>query len=84
MAEERAVIEAENSRIASEIATLTAANGNLAAVNHAAEAHSPFATEIARRCNMSQRASYGHRRRGFTLGYARRPASGRIRGNVEG
>jgi hypothetical protein len=38
MAEERAAIEAENSRIASEIAALTAANGNLAAVNQAADA----------------------------------------------
>jgi transposase len=33
LAEERAAIEAENSRIASEIATLTATNADLAAVN---------------------------------------------------
>jgi transposase len=38
MAEERAANEAENSRIASEIATLTVANANLAAVNQAADA----------------------------------------------
>jgi transposase len=37
LAEERAAIEAENSRIASEMATLTAANADLAAVNQAAD-----------------------------------------------
>ncbi len=38
LAEERAAIEAENSRIASEIARLTAANADLAAVHQTADA----------------------------------------------
>lgn len=40
LAAERQAIEAENSRVASEIATLTAANADLAAINQAADARS--------------------------------------------
>src|SRR6516165_6753393 len=49
MTEERAAIEAENSRIASEIAALAAANGNLAAVNQAADARIAELTAIVPR-----------------------------------
>jgi transposase len=58
MAEERAAIEAENSRIASEIAALTAANGNLAAVNQAADARILELTAIVK---MLERTLYGTR-----------------------
>ena len=58
LAEERAAIEAENSRIASEMATLTAANADLAAVNQAADARIVELTAIVR---MLERTLYGTR-----------------------
>ncbi len=58
LAEERAVIEAENSRIASEIATLTAANADLAAVNQAADGRIVELTAIVK---MLERTLYGTR-----------------------
>ena len=58
MAEERAANEAENSRIASEIATLTVANANLAAVNQAADARIVELTAIVK---MLERTLYGTR-----------------------
>jgi len=58
MTEERTAIEAENSRIASEIAALTAANGNLAAVNQAADARIAELTAIVK---MLERTLYGTR-----------------------
>ena len=58
MTEERTAIEAENSRIASEMAALTAANGNLAAVNQAADARIAELTAIVK---MLERTLYGTR-----------------------
>jgi transposase len=58
LAEERAAIEAENSRIASEIATLGAANADLAAVNTAADARIVELTAIVK---MLERTLYGTR-----------------------
>src|SRR5215813_4022538 len=58
LAEERAAIEAENSRIASEIATLTAANADLAAVNQTADARIVELTAIVK---MLERTLYGTR-----------------------
>jgi transposase len=58
LAEERAAIEAENSRIASEMATLTAANADLAAVNQAADARIVELTAIVK---MLERTLYGTR-----------------------
>jgi transposase len=58
VAEERAAIEAENSRIASEIATLSSANAELAAVNHAADARTVELTAIVK---MLERTLYGTR-----------------------
>lgn len=58
LAEERAAIEAENSRIASEIATLTATNADLAAVNQAADARIVELTAIVK---MLERTLYGTR-----------------------
>ena len=48
LAEERAAIEAENSRIASEMATLITANADLAAVNQAADARIVELTAIVK------------------------------------
>src|ERR1700752_548714 len=56
LAEERAAIEAENSRIACEFATLTAANADLAAVNQAADARIVELTAIVK---MLERTLYG-------------------------
>src|ERR1700756_1407479 len=58
LGEERAAIEAENSRIASEIATLTATNADLAAVNQAADARIVELTAIVK---MLERTLYGTR-----------------------
>jgi len=58
LAEERAAIEAENSRIASEMATLTTANADLAAVNQAADARIVELTAIVK---MLERTLYGTR-----------------------
>ncbi len=58
LAEERAAIEAENSRIASEIATLTATNADLAAVNQTADARIVELTAIVK---MLERTLYGTR-----------------------
>jgi transposase len=58
LAEERAAIEAENCRIASEMATLTAANADLAAVNQAADARIVELTAIVK---MLERTLYGTR-----------------------
>jgi hypothetical protein len=58
MAEQRAAIEAENSRITSEIAALTAANGSLAAVNEAADAR---IVELIAIVKMLERMLYGTR-----------------------
>src|SRR5438270_12714846 len=58
LAEERAAIEAENSRIASEMATLTASNADLAAVNQAADARIVELTAIVK---MLERTLYGTR-----------------------
>src|SRR5246127_4330314 len=58
LAEERAPIEAENSRIACEFATLTAANADLAAVNQAADARIVELTAIVK---MLERTLYGTR-----------------------
>src|ERR1700757_2589816 len=58
LAEERAAIEAENSRIASEMATLTTANADLAAVNEAADARIVELTAIVK---MVERTLYGTR-----------------------
>jgi transposase len=58
LAEERAAIDAENSRIGSEIATLAAANADLAAVNQAADARIAELTAIVK---MLERTLYGTR-----------------------
>ncbi|WFU41810.1 IS66 family transposase [Bradyrhizobium sp. CB82] len=58
LAAERQAIEAENSRIASEIATLTAANADLAAVNQAADTRIVELTAIVK---MLERTLYGTR-----------------------
>lgn len=58
VAAERQAIEATNSRIASEIATLTAANADLAAVNQAADARIVELTAIVK---MLERTLYGTR-----------------------
>jgi hypothetical protein len=58
LAQERAAIEAENSRIASEIATISAANADLAAVNQAADARIVELTAIVK---MLERTLYGTR-----------------------
>lgn len=58
LAEERTAIEAENSRIASEIATLTAVNADLAAVNQTADARIVELTAIVK---MLEHTLYGTR-----------------------
>jgi transposase len=58
LAEERAAIEAENSRIGSEMATLAAANADLAAVNQAADVRIAELTAIVK---MLERTLYGTR-----------------------
>ncbi|WP_108523311.1 IS66 family transposase [Bradyrhizobium algeriense] len=58
LAAERQAIEAENSHIVSEIATLTAANADLAAVNQAADARIVELTAIVK---MLERTLYGTR-----------------------
>ena len=58
MTEERTAIEAEYSRIASEMAALTAANGNLAAVNQAPDARIVELTAIVKKL---ERTLYGTR-----------------------
>jgi hypothetical protein len=58
LAEERAVIDAENSRIGSEIAILAAANADLAAVNQAANAQ---IAELIAIVKMLERTLYGTR-----------------------
>ena len=58
LAAERAAVEAENSRIASEMATLTAANADLAAVNQTADARIVELTAIVK---MLERTLYGTR-----------------------
>jgi transposase len=58
LAAERAAIEAENSRVASEIATLTVANADLAAVNQAADARIVELTAVVK---MLERTLYGTR-----------------------
>lgn len=58
LAKERAAIEAENSRIASEMATLTAANADLAAVKQTADARIVELTAIVK---MLERTLYGTR-----------------------